>query len=102
MVLSGLDPFPAEVLRQVIDFADPGSDDAARKRLFSTPSSGADPAFDAEWREYVQPGIEHLFQTARETVERDLRRMTEEDAEGLRESALRIPVAHFEAWLSTL
>ncbi len=57
-----------------------------------------------EWKQYVEPGLRHLFQSSNETVSMDLKNMRKTgDTPGEEESyTLHIPVAHLEQWLNTL
>jgi len=66
--ISELDPFLAELLRQIPASADPEGTPAAEKRLFSPPTSGTETEICAEWKLYVEPELRRLFQTATETV----------------------------------
>src|SRR4029077_1194337 len=70
--ISELDPFLAELLRQIPASANPDGVHAAEQRLFSRPSNGKQTELCAEWRMYVEPELRRLFQTARETVAADL------------------------------
>lgn len=96
---AGLDIFFVELLRQIPISADPGDCAPARDRLY--PGVGGDPAANEEWREYVQPGLEHLFKTAAQTVRDDLEKF-EHKGEAHENWALEIPAAHFEPWLNVL
>ena len=65
-----------------------------------------------DWKLYVQPELRTLFESARETVARDLSRMKPEIASGSEELAanagadttyrLVIPAKHYDAWLNAL
>ena len=96
LLLAKLDPFIVELLLKIPDAADPGENAAARDRLYSRP--GDDPATNAEWQEYVEPELRKIFETANETVRRDLAQIRE----GTRKASLLVPAAHYENWLSTL
>src|SRR5437879_9499750 len=72
--LSELDPFLAELLRQIPTSADPSGVPAAEQRLFSPPTTGKQTDMCAEWKMYVEPELRRLFQTATETVAADLDR----------------------------
>ncbi len=86
-----------ELLRMVPAAAAP-DDDAARKRIFSAPTGGADADADSEWREYVEPELRELFKTHTDVVAADLSAMEEKDET----FTLRIPAAHGRAWIHTL
>ena len=72
--ISEIDPFLAELLRQVPASGNPEAVPAAEQRLFSPP---ADPEKEkemcAEWKLYVEPELRRIFESATETVEGDLR-----------------------------
>jgi hypothetical protein len=103
IVLGEMDPFLADLLRQIDEAAQPAGSEAAEQRLFSSPTSGSDRELDADWREYVRPEIEHVFQTARETVLGDLEKMALEDGDdGRSVFTVRLPVVHLDAWLNSL
>ena len=97
--ISDLDPFLAELLRQI-----PGStkfDGApeAEARLFSRPS--AEKEICAEWKSYVEPELRRLFRSAVETVADDLAQLNGNE-KSLRNCTLAIPFEHADAWLSAL
>ena len=97
--ISDLDPFLAELLRQI-----PGStkfDGApeAEARLFSRPS--AEKEICAEWKSYVEPELRRLFRSAVETVTDDLAQLNGNE-KSLRNCTLAIPFEHADAWLSAL
>ena len=74
--ISELDPFLAELLRQIPASASPDGAPAAEQRLFSSPTNGKQPEFRAEWKQYVEPELRRLFQTATETVAEDLQQLS--------------------------
>lgn len=104
--LSNLDPFFVEILRRIPTSAEPGDSHAARERLFPAPSN--DPEANEDWKTYVQPELRHVFESANETVQRDLEQLAETPNSGAGvpggggECALRIPAEHFDQWLSSL
>jgi hypothetical protein len=100
VALRGLDPFDCELLRQIVPSASPGDHPAARARLYSAPTAGADPKFDEEWQEYVEPDLREQFEASRSLVERDLARLAAGPDEEM--AALDIPVAHLDSWISAL
>jgi hypothetical protein len=95
-----IDPFLAELLRQVPESAQPKDCPAAEERLFSAPAA-EEKDFCAEWKLYVMPELRRLFQSATETVRQDLEQLqcTEKP---FANCTLRIPLAHADAWLSAL
>jgi hypothetical protein len=100
VALRGLDPFDCELLRQIVPSASPGDHPAARARLYSSPTAGADPAFDEDWQEYVEPDLRAHFEAGRSLVERDLTGLAAAPDE--ESAALDIPVAHLDSWISAL
>jgi hypothetical protein len=100
VALAGLDPFACALLRQIIPSAAPGDNAAARARLFSSPTGGAEPEFDEDWRAWVEPDLHEHFQSSLSLVESDLAELpaeaTEEPAE------LQIPVEHLDSWINAL
>src|SRR5437867_11580053 len=64
--ISDLDPFLAELLRQIPQSTSPDGAPAAEARLFSRPS--AETEICAEWKNDVDPELRRLFRTATETV----------------------------------
>jgi hypothetical protein len=99
--LRELDPFLAELLRQVPDSAQPKESTAAEERLFSPPAKETEKELCAEWKLYVQPELRRLFQAATETVGEDLAqlRCTKKP---FANCSLAIPLAHADAWLNAL
>lgn len=99
--LSDLDPFLAELLRQIPASTKYDDAAAAEQRLFSTPAQAEEKEICAEWKVYVQPELRRLFQTATETVAADLQQLNggEKPFANLN---LRIPTEHAEAWLNAL
>lgn len=100
--ISEIDPFLAELLRQIPSSAKTDSAPAAEQRLFCAP---ADPKkheeLCAEWKLYVEPELRRIFESATETVARDLEQLGENE-KPFANSTLRIPVANSEAWLNAL
>ena len=99
--ISELDPFLAELLRQIPASANPDGVQAAEQRLFSAPSNGKQTELCAEWRIYVEPELRRLFQTATETVAADLQQLNGNE-KSFANRTLRIPAKHADAWLSAL
>lgn len=96
----GIHPLIAEFVRALPDTTDPTSlSQAAEGRLYPEPST--DPQLDemrADWHAYVAPDLLAHFQSARDLVASDLRRMTEADE--LFE--ILIPRKNADAWLNVL
>jgi len=99
--ISELDPFLAELLRQIPASANPDGAPTAEQRIFSLPINGKEPEMCAEWKMYVEPELRRLFQTATQTVGSDLEQLNENE-KTLANRTLRIPTKHAEAWLSAL
>ena len=99
--LSELDPFLAELLRQIPASADTSGAPAAEQRLFSSPANRKETEFCSEWKMYVEPELRRLFQTATETVAADLQQINGNE-KSLANRTLRIPGKHADAWLSAL
>ena len=99
--ISDLDPFLAELLRQVPASTNPEGVSAAEAeaRLFSRPS--AEKEICAEWKSYVEPELRRLFRSATETVADDLVQLNGNE-KSLRNSTLTIPFEHADAWLNAL
>jgi Domain of unknown function (DUF2017) len=99
--ISELDPFLAELLRQIPASASPDGVPTAEQRLFSSPTNGKEPELCAEWKQYVEPELRRLFQSATETVAADLEQLNGNE-KSLANRTLRIPAKHTDAWLSAL
>ena len=97
--ISELDPFLAELLRQIPLSTNPEGAAAAEARLFSQPS--AETEICAEWKSYVEPELRRIFRSATETVADDLAQLNGNE-KSLGNRVLRIPVEHADAWLNTL
>ena len=92
-----MDLFVAELLRNLPVCA-AADDDAARMRIFSSPTGGADEQEDQDWSENVTPELREIFQGNVDTVRDDLARLkTEGEA-----SSLSIPITNARAWVHTL
>ena len=94
-----LDPFLAELLRQIPASTKTEGAPAAEQRLFSSP--GDEDEFRAEWKTYVEPELRRLFESATQTVARDLEQLNGKE-KSFKNCALRIPAAHTDAWLNAL
>ena len=99
--IAELDPFLAELLRQIPESAKPEGIEAAEDRLFSLPGDPSDAELCDEWKLYVEPELRRLFRTANETVAADLK-MLNGSTKPFANCTLRIPLQHAEAWLSAL
>src|SRR5256712_13963992 len=99
--ISELDPFLAELLRQIPASANPEGVPAAEERIFSPPTNGKETEICAEWKLYVEPELRRLFQTATQTVATDLQQLNG-SAKPFANCTLRIPTQNAEAWLNAL
>ena len=96
-----LDPFLAELLRQIPESARPKDSPAAEQRLFSPPAPPEERVLCAEWKLYVVPELRRLFQSATETVREDLQQLRCTD-KPFANCTLCIPMGHADAWLNAL
>jgi Domain of unknown function (DUF2017) len=92
-----IDPLIGQLLRALPGCA-AADDEIARRRIFSSPTAGADPAADEEWRENVEPEMRELFQSHVDVVAGDLAAMTEKEGD----LTLEIPLENARAWIHTL
>lgn len=99
--ISELDPFLAELLRQIPSSTKPDGVRAAEDRLFSRPGDAGQGDSGVEWKLYVEPELRRLFQTATETVAQDLEQLNGNE-KPFANRTLRIPAPHADAWLSAL
>lgn len=99
--ISELDPFLAELLRQIPESTSTEGAEAAEQRLFSSPAPASEREICAEWKLYVEPELRRLFQTATETVAADLKQLNG-STKPFANCTLRIPAENAEAWLNAL
>jgi uncharacterized protein DUF2017 len=99
--LSELDPFLAELLRQIPASANPEGVPAAEERIYSPPMNGKETEICAEWKLYVEPELRRIFQTATETVAADLEQLNGNEKK-FANRTMRISSKHADAWLSAL
>ena len=59
-----LDPFLAELLRQIPDSVNTKNSPAAEERLLSAPAEAKETEFRSEWKLYVVPELRRLFQSS--------------------------------------
>jgi hypothetical protein len=97
--ISDLDPFLAELLRQVPGSANHQGESEAEARLFTHPS--VEKEICAEWKTYVEPELRRLFRSATETVADDLVQLNGNE-KSFRNRTLAIPLEHADAWLNAL
>jgi len=100
LILSGFEEFLAGLLNQITICSDPEVGGKAVERLYPNPCDEAE--LNADWKEYVQPDLKVIFQTANEVVNGDLA-CIEQISKGERpEFSLKIPLTHAESWLNSL
>jgi hypothetical protein len=99
--LSELDPFLAELLRQIPASTKCEGTPAAEQRIYTEPAQPNEKEICAEWKLYVQPEMRRLFQSATETVAADLQQLNGSQ-KPFANCTLRIPAEHADAWLSAL
>ncbi len=99
--ISELDPFLAELLRQVPESTNTEGVEAAQQRLFSSPAPASEREMCAEWQLYVEPELRRLFQTATQTVTVDLQQLNG-STKPFANCTLRIPTKNADAWLNAL
>ena len=97
---AGIDPFLAEIIRQIPLAAIPGDDAAANARLFSSPSADPDD-LSRDWKEFVVPDLQFQFDSALTQVQCDLNESFAETTGG-DDFCLRVPKDHLDEWLSAL
>src|SRR5437763_3704187 len=97
--ISELDPFLAELLRQIPASTSVENSPAAHSRIFSAPA--AQKEICAEWKLYVQPELQRLFRSATETVAADLEQLSGNE-KTFANRTLLIPTKHADAWLNAL
>jgi hypothetical protein len=100
ILISGIPPVLAAMLREVPEILELRDSPEARARLYPNPTADND-KINREWRQMAGPELRHLFVSAGETVGRDLTALT---AEGDSGEAYRVafPVEHVPAWISAL
>jgi hypothetical protein len=96
-IFEEIDPLIAQLLRNLPGCA-AADDEVASRRIFSSPTAGADPEADEEWRENVEPEMRELFQSNVDVVIGDLAAMKD----GGETFTLSIPVRNARAWIHTL
>ena len=99
--ISELDPFLAELLRQIPESTNPDGIENAHQRVFSSPAPASEREICAEWKLYVEPELRRLFRSATETVAADLQQLNG-STKPFANCTLRIPTENSEAWLNAL
>ena len=99
--ISELDPFLAELLRQIPESTNTDGVESAQQRILSSPAAASERDICAEWKLYVEPELRRLFRSATETVAADLQQLNG-STKPFANCTLRIPIENAEAWLNAL
>ncbi len=99
VVVTGLNLALCKLIQQIPACAEI-DDDAARERLYSSPSEGAMPELDSDWKSFVEPDLRQLFQSSVEVVKEDLAEFPPSEAELF--YTLQIPFKHLANWINVL
>ena len=99
--ISELDPFLAELLRQIPESTNTDGIESAQQRILSPPAAASEREICAEWKLYVEPELRRLFRSATETVAADLQQLNG-STKPFANCTLRIPIENAEAWLNAL
>jgi hypothetical protein len=99
--ISDLDPFLAELLRQIPASTSVEDSPEAENRIFSAPAAASEANIRSEWKLYVEPELRRLFQSATETVAADLEQLSGNE-KTFKNCSLFIPGSHADAWLNAL
>jgi Domain of unknown function (DUF2017) len=94
-----IEPIELNLLRQVPAICESGENPRSQERLFSKPSDVSEPQFLSDWEEYVRPELRHLFLSARNTVNEDLKTLSTSPG---KLGHLVVPRTHCDAWLNAL
>ena len=99
--ISELDPFLAELMRQIPESTNTEGAESAQERIFSPPAPASQREICAEWKLYVEPELRRLFRSATETVAADLQQLNG-CTKPFANCTLRIPTENADAWLNAL
>ncbi|MEP6603135.1 MAG: DUF2017 family protein [Spartobacteria bacterium] len=99
--ISELDPFLAELLRQIPESATAQDSPRAKARIYSAPAAESEKGIHQEWKLYVQPELQRLFQSSTETVASDLKQLCGNE-KAFANRSFKIPAEHADAWLNAL
>jgi hypothetical protein len=101
MAISGLDLFSCELLNQIPLAAQTEDESSpAHARLYSSPTAGSESCIEEDWKNYVEPELRQLFQSAMEVVREDLAKFRPPSKNEAH--TLLIPVAHLQSWINAL
>ena len=96
-VMANLSPHFVEMLRALPHYKEIQLP-RAQARLFPSPTLLDEETLQEDWKTYVHPDLKKHFQSARQVVEEDLKKM-----EMLETGAkLCIPSSHLDAWMNLL
>ncbi|MGA2603813.1 MAG: DUF2017 family protein [Verrucomicrobiia bacterium] len=100
ILISGIPPVLAAMLREVPEILELRDSPDARARLYPNPTADND-KINQEWRQMAGPELRHLFVSAGETVGRDLTALAVDGESG---DAWRVafPIEHVPAWINAL
>jgi len=93
-----LEEVPPFLFRLLGEIAVRAASDHPRVEARFFPDPASDDELIEDWKSLVQPELQVLFQSARETVQADLRGASEHK-KGV---SMRIPKTHGDAWMSAL
>ena len=99
--ISELDPFLAELLRQIPGSTSTENSAEARERIFTAPADVTEKELCSEWKAYVLPELQRLFRSATETVAADLEQLNGNE-KPFANRTLFIPAKNADAWLNAL
>ncbi len=94
-------PLLADLVRTLPDLVEPGHlSEAAEQRFYPPPTQAADQEeLHADWKAFVEPGLQELFRSNRDVVLADLKTLTAKKKDLLE---FTLPLTHAEAWLNVL
>jgi hypothetical protein len=93
-------PLLAELVRELPALVEPETlSEAAERRFYPEPSADENlEGLRADWKAFVEPGLQEQFRSARDVVVADLKTL----AEKKEEFDFVIPLKHADAWLNVL
>ena len=96
---SRIERIEAELLKQVPSCCDLEEGSGAESRIFPAPADAKEQDLLHDWTEFVRPELQHLFRSAKETVEADLSLLKMKVGHLGR---FLVPLEHGEPWLNAL
>ncbi len=93
-------PLLAELVGGLPALVEPGRlSEAAERRFYPSPTEDESlEHMQADWKAFVEPGLQEHFRSARDVVAADLKSLKPKGEE----FELSIPLAHAEAWINAL